>query len=74
MDPDLFLTIGIVLIVLTIPTLLAAWVEGRAPRVGAIMLIAALGLVLVAVTQQPGGYTFNEVPDVFLRVFARLTN
>jgi hypothetical protein len=74
MDPDLFLVIGIVLVVLTIPTLLAAWVEGRAPRVGAIMLIAALGLILVAVTQQPGGYSFNEVPQVFLRVFARLTN
>jgi hypothetical protein len=74
MDPDLLLTLGLALFVLTIPSLLAAWVEGRAPRVGAIMVIAALGLILAAVTQHPGGYTFNDVPDAIMRVVGRFTN
>jgi hypothetical protein len=74
MDTDLVLTLGIVLTVLTIPTLLAAWSEGRPPRVGAIMMLTALGLVLTAVVAHPGGYQFNEVPEVMLRVAARLTD
>ena len=41
MDTDLALTVGIVLAVLSVPSLLSAWVDGRAPRLGAIMAIAA---------------------------------
>ncbi|MBA3911084.1 MAG: hypothetical protein C0524_14725 [Rhodobacter sp.] len=72
MDTDLVLTVGIVLAVVSIPSLLSAWVEGRVPRVGTIMIIAAIGLVLAAVLTRPGGYGLNEVPDVLLRVFSRL--
>jgi hypothetical protein len=74
MDTDLFLTIGVVLGVLTIPSLLSAWTEGRAPRFGAIMLIAAIGLIAVALTQKPGGYTFSEIPDVMVTVVSRYVN
>ena len=38
MDTDLVLTLGIVLLVLSVPSLLSAWAESRAPRLGAIML------------------------------------
>lgn len=74
MDTDLFLTIGVVLFVFTIPSLLAAWTEGRAPRFGAIMLLAAAGLIAVALTQKPGGYSFGDVPSVMLGVVGRYTN
>jgi hypothetical protein len=43
MDTDLALTVGIVLLVLSVPSLLAAWVESRAPRMGAIMAVGAGG-------------------------------
>jgi formate-dependent nitrite reductase membrane component NrfD len=71
MDTDLVLTLGILLFVLTIPSLLSAWVEGRAPRVGAIMLIASIGMIVAAQLYRPGGYVFDEVPGIILAVVAR---
>ena len=70
-DIDLLLTVGIVLLVLSIPSLLAAWVESRVPRLGAIMVIAALGLIGSALVIKPGGYAFNQVPGVMVEVVAR---
>lgn len=72
MDTDLFLTIGVLLAILTLPSLLSAWTEGRPPRVGAIMLLVAAGLIVFAVSGRPGGYTLAEVPRVMLAVAARL--
>jgi len=72
LDSDLLLTIGIVLLVLSLPALLAAWAESRAPRTGAILIIAALGLVVTALVGKPGGYAFNDIPGVMIGVFARL--
>jgi formate-dependent nitrite reductase membrane component NrfD len=74
MDTDVALTLGIVLLVLALPSLLSAWVEGRAPRVGAILVIAAGGLIISAVTTRPGGYAFNEVPAAIINVVSRLFN
>jgi formate-dependent nitrite reductase membrane component NrfD len=71
-DTDLLLTLGIVLLVLSVPSLLAAWVGSRPPRVGAIMAIAALGLIISALSIKPGGYEFNKVPGVMFGVVARL--
>lgn len=67
-DIDLLLTVGIVLMVLSVPSLLAAWVESRAPRLGAIMVIAALGMIVTALVTKPGGYAFNQVPGVMVKV------
>lgn len=74
MDTDLLLTIGIVLAVLTIPSLLSAWSESRAPRLGAILLIAAAALVTMALTQKPGGYAFADIPGVMMAVVGRYVN
>lgn len=71
MDTDLFLVVGIVIFALAIPSLLSAWVEGRVPRTGAIMVLIGGVLVVTALTNHIGGYTFNEMPDVFLRVIGR---
>ena len=72
MDTDLVLTIGIVLLVLALPSLLSAWAESRTPRLGAIMIVAAFGLILAALWVKPGGYAFNQVPGVMIGVVARL--
>jgi formate-dependent nitrite reductase membrane component NrfD len=72
MDTDLVLTVGIVLAVLSVPSLLSAWVDGRAPRLGAVMAVAALGLIVTALIENPGGYAFNEVPSVMLNTVMRL--
>ncbi|WP_436398227.1 hypothetical protein [Roseobacter sp. S98] len=68
MDPDLALVIGIVLTVLSFPTLVSALSERRPPRVGAIALVAGLGLIGYAMATVQGGYTVTGIPKVFMRV------
>ena len=63
-DTDLLLTIGIVVLVLSLPSLLSAWAESRAPRTGAILLIAGIGLIFAALWIKPGGYAFCDRCDV----------
>lgn len=71
MDTDLVLTLGLVLLVLSVPSLLAAWAESRAPRLGVIMSVVALGMILAAIWTRPGGYTLNQVPGVMFDVAGR---
>ena len=74
MDPDLFLVIGIVIAVLTIPSLVSAFIEGRTPRAGAVLILIAGTLIVLALNGQPGGYALREIPDAFYRVASRFTN
>lgn len=74
LDPDLSLVVGLVLAVLTIPSLISAFSEGRPPRAGAVFVLIAGGLIVYALSQQPGGYTIAEIPDVFFRVIGRYVN
>ncbi len=71
MDPDILLIVGIVLAILSVPAMLSAISEGRAPRVATFTAIAAGCLVIWAIQTQPGGYTFGEIPEVFVRVVAK---
>lgn len=73
MDTDLVLVIGIAVCALSIPSLLAAFSESRPPRIGATMLLIGGVLVVVALTRHAGGYSFAEIPDVFIRVIGRYT-
>lgn len=74
MDTDLMLVTGIILGVMSIPAMLNAFADGRPPRLALIVVLIAGTLVVVAMTQRGGGYTFAELPQVFGRVFSRLVN
>ena len=71
MDADLFLVLGIVLAGFSIPSILSAVTDGRAPRASAITVLIAGGLILIGFQSQPGGYALDEIPDAFVRVAAR---
>lgn len=71
MTNDLFLVIGVVVLALSIPSVLGALIDHRAPRIPAIMILIGGGLVALAVTQQPGGYTLEDVPNAFVRVIGQ---
>lgn len=71
MDPDLLMVVGVTVGVLTVPSLFSAFMDGRAPRAGAIMALIAGVLIAVAVSERPGGYAIAEIPDAFFRVFGR---
>lgn len=68
MNTDLFLVIGITLGILAIPPLLSAYAEGRAPRTGAILVLIAGTLVVLAISRKPGGYQIVDIPKAFVRV------
>ena len=68
------LVVGIILCALSLPSLLAAYSESRAPRAGAIILLIGGVLLVVALSRQPTGYTFAEIPDIFVRVIGGLLN
>ncbi|KAA0917572.1 hypothetical protein [Aquicoccus porphyridii] len=71
MNYDLALTIGLLIGVFSIPAMVSALSDRRSPRVAAIVMIVAGGLVVYAVTQKPGGYRIDEIPDAIINVIAR---
>lgn len=74
MTNDIFLVVGIIVFVLAIPSIVSSLSEARTPRIAAIMVLIGGGLVALAVTQQPGGYSINELPQVFARVIGAMIN
>ncbi|SMY06788.1 hypothetical protein [Flavimaricola marinus] len=74
MNADLFLVVGIVVVAFTIPAIVGAFSEGRAPRAAAIMVMIGGGLIALAVYQTPGGYQVSEIPSVFARVIGYYIN
>lgn len=71
MDPDIALTLGIVVMIFAIPSVLSAMTDSRAPRASALTVLIGGGLVVYALQTKPGGYTFNQVPHTFVDVAAR---
>jgi hypothetical protein len=71
MDPDLLLVIGIVVGALALPSLIAAFAESRPPRTATILGLTAAVLIVLAVQGTAQGYRIADIPDVFVRVFAR---
>jgi hypothetical protein len=71
LDNDLVLVVGIILAVLSIPSILSAISDRRAPRASAITVLIAGGLILFAVQGKPGGYNLEQMPDVVMSLIAR---
>ncbi len=74
MDTDLYLVIGLTLGILAVPSLLSAYAEGRAPRLGAILVLISGVLVIMALSKKPGGYQIIDIPHAFFRVIGRYLN
>ena len=74
MDYDLIFVIGLVVLILAIPTVFSAIADGRAPRTAAIMIMIGGGLVATAAMQKPNGYTISDIPNAFVTVVGRYIN
>lgn len=68
MDPDLALVLGLVVVVFSIPSILSAFSDSRAPRASALTILIGGGLIVYAMQASAGGYTLQEIPKVFTRV------
>jgi len=71
LDNDLILVIGVVVGILAIPALLAAFSESRPPRTGAILVLIAGVLLAVALSRKTGGYRIDQIPEIFMSVIKR---
>lgn len=74
MDSDLMFVTGAILLALSIPSIFSALTDSRPPRAAAIILLIGGTLVIIALSQKPGGIALSEIPDTFFRVIARLLN
>jgi len=74
MNADLFLVVGLVLGAFSIPPILGALADGRAPRAAAITIMVAGGLIALAISQKPEGYDLADIPNVFVRVIGKYLN
>jgi len=72
MDTDFALILGIVIAAFSIPSIISAMSDGRAPRVSMLTILLAGGLIIYALIAQPGGYRFDQIPDVFFSVVGRI--
>lgn len=71
---DIHIVIGLILLVLAVPAIFSAMLDGRAPRSAAILVLVGGGLVALAVYQRPNTYTLSSMPEVFMRTVGRLIN
>ena len=51
--------------------MLSAFSDRRTPKVAVFTALVAVGLIVWAFRSQPGGYTIEEIPEVFVRVVAQ---
>ena len=67
---DQILVLSLAICVLAIPPMFSAYVDSRPHRSAAIMMMIGGVLLVVALTQKPGGYRFADIPHAVTRVIA----
>ena len=72
MDTDLALVSGIVLLVFSIPSIISVLTDGMMPRVTLLVAFAAIGLIIWAVIERPGGFSLEDVMNAFVGVAAMI--
>lgn len=73
MDPDIVMTIGIVLGAFSFPSLIHNILhDGRPSKVVGFMSLVAVTVMVIAAVNKPGGYTLTEIPEVVISVLRRL--
>ena len=68
MDADLLLFLGIVIGAFAFPTLVGSFSSGQSPRAAILFGFIGGSLIVAAIAMTPGGYEFNEVPGLMVRV------
>jgi hypothetical protein len=72
MDADTTFVISLVLGILSVPAIVSAISDGRTPRVATVVVMLAGGLMVYAINEKEGGYSFGDIPKVIYRVIGDL--
>ncbi len=73
MDPDTLFVIGLGLGVLSISAVVSAVSKGERPRIATITLMIAGTMMVWAISNKPGGYAIEAIPEVVARVLRGFT-
>lgn len=68
MTADILFIVGLLCALLAIPAGFTALSDRRMPRVAAILVLLAGGLIIAAVSMNPGAYSAAAVPEVVKRL------
>ena len=71
MDLDLIFVIGCIVTAFSIPAIVSAFSDNRAPRYPALIIIIGVVMIGFAINERPGAFTFDTVPEVFAKVIGR---
>ncbi|MCA0921334.1 hypothetical protein [Pseudooceanicola nanhaiensis] len=71
-DTDLVVVTGVILLMLAIPSLVAAYADRRAPRAAVFVLMIGAALLGWAFSTAPTDYDLAEIPNAFIRVTGRI--
>ncbi|MCB2095454.1 MAG: hypothetical protein H6901_09905 [Rhodobacteraceae bacterium] len=72
MDSDLILVSGFLIVILSFLAMISAFAAERSMLRAIIFAAVGGAMIVAAVVSSPEGYRPGEIPDVFLRVLARL--
>ena len=71
MDLDLIFILGCIVTAFSIPAIVSAFSDNRTPRYPALIILIGVVMVGYAINERPGAFTFETLPDVFMRVIGR---
>lgn len=71
MDPDTIFVVGLFLAIMSVPSMVSAWSDGHVPRVASVVAILGGAMMVWAHSQQIGGYTFDEIPHLIVKVVGK---
>lgn len=70
-DPDLALVVGIVLLLMSLLSLAAAWADARRPVLGGIVCTLGVTLIGAAFMLKPGGYGPSQMAMAIFDILGR---
>ena len=74
MQTDYLVVFGSLAVLVSLPALLNAFSRGDPPRVWGVLAIAGFGMLAAGFGSAGSGYTYDDLPDAYGRVFAGLVN
>ncbi|WP_296422730.1 hypothetical protein [Yoonia sp.] len=74
LDIDLIFVLGLIAGAFSIPALVSAFADRRAPKMSVLIMLISAGMIGYAVQQRPEPYELDKLDEVFVSVVGRYLN